>query len=343
MLEFGVGMITFALRDADEPVTASVWTEAVKASLLDMANVTELVVSEDGQEFSFVISIPRHLHRNVSASRLVSERYRVRTMSGYYSQFTFVAALDPSEPSDGSLGVRLVREQLAKQLADDPRIALHFVGPSPFHADFMLFPQNEYSDLDNIDVSQPFYGRVIADQGYDTAVFVYDPKVFSSDMEALDALQFDLASELSLFYAEVESRNERLSRGAEIREATEELIALHSTRGFLGPFKRLFLSGEKARALALAVMEAEFSIAAGRDSYNEAIEAIYGHSAGYFRKYTDRYGREDFAFFVDNGSKVVKLLEGGRTKELEMAVISGATLLGGLSGGIVSAIVAAPK
>lgn len=343
MLEFGVGLISFAVRGATGPSEPSAWRKAVEASLLNAANITELTITDDADEFSFVISIPKHLHQDVPLGQLASERYRVRTVAGYYGLFSFVTALDPSEPGEGSLGVRLVREQLAKQLADDPHITLHFVGPSPFHADFTLYTRAEYPDSENIDPSLPISGRVDPMPGYAVASFVYDPKEFATEMTALDALQDDLSDELSLFYAEVQARAERMKAGVSIRQATEELIALHSGKGLVRSFNRFFRAGGKARALALAVMEAEFAIAAAKDHYNEAAGGVYGHAPGYFRKCTDGYAKEDYAFFVENGAKVVKHLEGARTKELEVTAIAGATMLGGVAGALASVIVAAPK
>ena len=356
-IDFGVGCFTFEWREASEGKSGIDWANDVTEALSSLAHVSNIEVNSDqyllhgtepeeqfGQQayahphphfalMCFDITIPQRQHEQyLMPGTKASENYRVIIRYGYESPVAYVFPLDRTgNHGDGSTGVELVRKHLAEHFKDMPKVRFSFVGPSPFHAEFSLLSGGVLDEVFECDV--------LATRGYDDITLRYDEASFDNAQEAQAALMHEINHELSLYYYLHRLKNRRRALAVEVAEEARGLVALHTEKGFKGRWRRLFMSGGKARSLALAVLDAELDAAWDAQGMESSIQTSYRGGDGFLRSYVEPVGIDPLSPLIVNARNVVQQLESGRTKELEVTLITTATVGGALAGGLISAIV----
>ncbi len=355
MMYFGIGCYAFELA-AGLPDLEAAWASSVESALNALPSVDEVRVAANsfvsGEEpnepfdfstvgrlwflpqpgvgvVSFRIKIPKRLQRDLVPWREpeCGENFRVQTLYSTHGPSTFIVCLDKSAQG-GNDAVVLVREFLMKHLVGPNGLHLTNLGPSPFHTDCSVMP-GAASDFEVDELP----GK------YTHHAFRYDVAAHSSEEDAALALHGYLADELGAFYRLVRYRNRRLARAVQIANQAEKLIKIHRATGARNNLERLFGTGRSARALGLDVLSAEFATARDEEWSAAMIERVYrGQYGGPFRKFLVSEAAETFPAYLNNAKAVVSLLEGGRTKELEMAIVAGATLLGGAAGAVAALV-----
>jgi hypothetical protein len=357
MLHFGIGCYAFELAaDVAEPEAA--WASTVESALNALPSVDAVRVGagsfvsgdepDEPFEFattrrlwfhpqpgpgvvSFRIKIPERLQRDLVPWREVEcgENFRVQTIYSVHGPSTIVVCLDASA-TGGNAAVVVVREFLLKHLSGSHGVHLTNLGPSPFHTDCSV-EGGSASGFEAEIVERP--------RGYARHAFRYEAATHASDEEAAIALHGYLSDELGTFYRLVRYRNRRLARAVQVANKAEALIEIHRATGARNNLKRLFGTGRSARNLGLDVLSAEFATARDEERSTAMIERIYrGQYGGPFRSYLSSEATETFPAYLQNAKAVVNLLEGGRTKELEVAIVAAATLLGGAAGAVAALV-----
>lgn len=357
-IEFGVGCFAFEWREANETRSGDDWANDVTDALSSLANVSAIDVSgspyflkatEPEGDFGiqgyahphpvaatvrFDITIPRRHHPKelMPAGMTASENYRVVINYEYESPVAFVFPLDQRrDHGSASKGVMLVRKHLEEHVSDTSKVKFSSVGPSPFHAEFYLSGASKLDEVLECEITKA--------RGYDDITFRYDESSFKDVAEAQEALLRELGQELSLFYFLLRMRNGRRRLAMEIAQEAQALVALHTEKGIKGRWRRLFQSGGQARHLALAVLDAELDAAWDAQGAESAVQSTYKGSDGFLRTYVDPLATDSLSPMIVNARNVVHQLESGRTKELEITLVTTATVGGALAGGLISAIV----
>lgn len=356
-IEFGVGCFAFEWGEEIGERSAKDWSDDVTEALSSLANVSAIDVSVDryflrneglGQDFGesyayphpshaairFDITIPRRHHKHTYRGMRASENYRVFIDYFYESPVAFIVPLDEGiDPGSASTGVMLVREHLKEHLSDASEVKFSFMGPSPFHADFVLV------DGAGEGLDETFECDLVPSRGYDDIAFRYDPASFKDADEAFDGLRDEIGHELSAYYFLVRSGNRRSRVAREVAQQAQVLVALHTETGPRSKWRRLFHSGGQARQLALAVMDAELETSWSLQFAEQLVQSLYKGGSGFLRTYVDSVPTPVLSPLVVNARNVVQQLESGRTKELEVTLITSATLGGALAGGLISGVV----
>jgi len=272
---------------------------------------------------------------------LSAEDFHVRTVYEFHGPVTYVsyAGLDRDEWA-GSQAVVLVREFLIGELRAKASANLGFVlvGPSPFHADFMVTTSQDSSSHPP---SRPAFrfDKVIG-PGYGEVTIEVDSNRFAGRAEALEAVWNDLSSELDTFYEIVRDRNARLEAATKALALADRLAETHQKKGMFASVRRLFGTGADARAISLAVIHVEVGSARARRSLKEEVEGLIDLAGEpRFLKEMMRFIDEDFSPETKAARSVAESLEGARRKELEIVILSASTLLGALAGAAASILV----
>lgn len=357
-IEFGVGCFAFEWLDDLGERSGTDWAEDVIDVLSSLPNVSSIDASashyflrdrEPGDDFRtaasayphphhasvrFDITIPRRHHELVPKGMTASENYRVHIEYRYDSPVAYVVPLDHvSDEGSGSTGVMLVRQHLAEHLPESGKVKFSFAGPSPFHADFCLVAGV------GADMTEVLECDLLPSRGYDDIFFRYDPDSFDDINEAFTALRQDIGHELSLYYYLIRKRNGRNQTAVEVAQQAHELVSLHTEKGAKSRWRRLFQSGAQARQLALEVMDAELADAWDLQLAENNVQATYKSGEGFLRTYVDPVATHSLSPLIVNARSIVQQLESGRTKELEITLVSAATVGGALAGGLISAAV----
>src|SRR5699024_12158378 len=124
------------------------------------------------------------------------EEFRVDLEYGYDAPVAIVTCLADSasqDDSQGSTAVGLVRKFLADKLNNSAALSkLSVVGPSPFHADFLLHPGDAWG--------APSIWEEVAREGYAHLVIEYSSELFVVATDAMSTLHRYLVHEFSDFY-----------------------------------------------------------------------------------------------------------------------------------------------
>ncbi|WP_134665051.1 MULTISPECIES: hypothetical protein [unclassified Amycolatopsis] len=287
---------------------------------------------------SFEISIPERIQTKLNPIAIVSERkieigteFLVQIRYFYHGPVTFVECLNCPPDTKASAAVALVREYLINELdkiGNDIRMVT--VGPSPFHADFQIRnpPGNKPVDEDPIEFSRA--------GGYDQCVYNFYSDDVSSVM-AKEAVYRTLGNELSLYYLLTIERQIRAGRMEDVAESLEELTDLHQKKGLRGTLSRLFKSSKVARKLILDVLMAEALESQDKRSSSQSLSTLKerGGRLLYFEKLEEQASvsyLDELRAIKDSAA----MLESGRTKEFEVAIVSLSTLLGAAAGAVAS-------
>lgn len=365
-MPFGVGCFHFTYVNTDQGTTTRAWANLVKETLLSIPSVSDVSIdcgddpdlawepdasgedSDDaygdfypnpiGVRLSFAVTIPRRLHSSLfEGLGKQSERFEVVTEYGYEAPVTFIYALDVVGQR-GSSGVVLVREFLEKELRQrTDELILRTLGPSPFHVDFVLAGVDRSVQpeapqlLDSL--GQWSLEREVR-PGYDLLLYGYSISSFESIDDARDVMMRDLVEEFSLYY-ELRLRTNRRRRDAD-RLVTDAgfLVGMHQRRGFRGMLTRLFRSGHTARSLGISALRAQVTSEEDAAYARTEIDDVYSGARPLAQSENKlrSVASEDYGPEVRNALEVVSFLEGGRSKEWEVAVLAAATALGALAG-----------
>ncbi|WP_328529567.1 hypothetical protein OG984_29145 [Nocardioides sp. NBC_00368] len=365
-MPFGVGCFHFTYANTDQGITTRAWADLVKQTLLSIPSVSDVSVDcgddpdltwepdasgDDIDDFygdfypnpsgaciRFAVTIPRRLHSSLfDGLGKQSERFEVVTEYGYEAPATFIYALDVVGQR-GSSGVILVREFLRKELRQrTDELVLRTLGPSPFHVDFVLAGVDRSSQPGVPDLLDEFGHWSLEREvrpGYDVLLYGYSISRFESIDEARDVMMRDLVGEVSLFY-ELRLRSNRRRRDADrLVSDAGLLVGMHQRRGFWGMLTRLFRSGHTARSLGISALRAQVTSEEDAAYARAEIEDIYSGARplAQSEKKLRNVAFEEYGPEIRNALEVVSFLEGGRSKEWEVAVLAAATALGALAG-----------
>lgn len=264
-----------------------------------------------------------------------TEDFVLRIYQEYSSSVAVIEALSPSATMDGADCVYLIREFLSKAMdeSDSCRMRLDFLGPSPFHADFVILPADEEQcaamegELIRIKITR----RI----GYDKIEWLINDKALS--LEAAKRIIYrDLAHEADLFY-EVQQRRVALFRSWHRAQVTA-LNAIRVTEGLsLANAAKTYAKRLRSlREAILAVSEFRMMDISTRSElkreFARHVPSEYGAVTGYVKQEID----DIEVLPATELSNMLQFIE-SRSHQLDnrfVAVV--ASIIGGLVGGLLT-------
>ncbi|GAA3774764.1 hypothetical protein GCM10022240_28180 [Microbacterium kribbense] len=294
---------------------------------------------------SFEVHIPERLQKDIlsdgsiSRRKVGAEHFRVRTEYAFHGPATFVWVLDDVDPSEvnGSDAVLLVYRFTNQELQrGGTGVRMARVGPSPFHMDALLRASTSPQEA-ALSVAR------IAMYGYESVEFLYDRERSEGLDEAGASLEDSLRDQLSLYYWLQRQVNRDSREVGALADSTDQLVRDHSGTGLSGWWTRVLRSSASARRLGLQALNlqtreterAGFSVAMTKRilAQSDTLPA--------FEPYLRQLSDENNQALISNARDVVQFVETGRRSDFEVLMISAATVLGGVAGGVVGFIAAA--
>lgn len=300
-------------------------------------NITTWGMPSKSSSVKFQITIPKRMHGDLIGGfrgTNAPENFVFETHYGFRGPVTFVRPVDVlGEDKDSSAYIMLVREFLKKELRrTDSAVRVAPTGPSPFHADFGLYPSASAEGVEDHEWVQNEFG-------YDTVRFFYNPDA-STPAQAFELLTNSLVDPFSIYYYLVRAKHERMEAADEIMQKARDLIAMHERRGISSWFPKTFSAGNLARELLLSTLTAKYSDADQRSYLSR--ETLASNSLAALPALAEKSRHEVEYSLVDQLSlaeDVARTLEGGRITRYEVVVVSASTLLGA-AGGAIAALIA---
>lgn len=227
-IPFGVGSFHFGIgENAPSPLTASEYAaeiERVLCSITSISNVQIEVTDDDQVEtpgkfisireqhcfyplfdifsFSFDIYVPKRVQEDVTEHiyprSLNAENFRVFVQNDFRTSICFVWPRTDQHVSSPSDSVVIIREYLEAEIAKiDSYLKFQFLGPSPFHANFVLEPGGDREYRPEEDQFLVTNNRL---RSYDEITVTYSQSHFRDCEEAFEVLRDHLSAELDLYY-----------------------------------------------------------------------------------------------------------------------------------------------
>lgn len=171
----------------------------------------------------FSIYIPFRVQEEVlettGGGHIGTEKFSVLMLDTFYGPVTFIECIEAPADCRSSDAVRLLRLYLQREFKKiKGPICFEYIGPSPFHADFIL--------KGNGDAYGVFASQIVPRRGYDQVVFECVTSGMPSD-DDLASLYDELDGEIGLFYS-IQGRNvtfmERWTQLIEEWESLREIV-----------------------------------------------------------------------------------------------------------------------
>jgi hypothetical protein len=294
---------------------------------------------------SFRIRIPERIQeelfepmRSFGAPRQVrGEEFEIVVHFNGHWPVAFIRSLDRGDHSVHANFI--VREFLKRELQkrnEESDLRLKFIGPSPFHGEFLLLRKESDVGGDPVSVH-----RVTNLHGYDRTVVTFDPKVYPTMNHAYSAVQEASVEEFGLYYS--------LSRygesvGAEWREIAQhrsEVVSIAQAKGVKAFFGRMFQLGPRTRDLSLSLFDIESRTTYQRYLVERALQEVTSKEwPMLIAPDLSNELEEAFRPRDTRAADVVRYVEGRRANEVNVLVVLVAAAVG-FFGGIGGALLAA--
>jgi len=287
--------------------------------------------------FSFDIYIPYRIQDEIHFESNMSqftktERFRVITKYGFYSQFSYIICVGSDIDAQGSEAVVVVRKFLEKKFSDDKTIGLgfYFIGPSPFHANFYIAPKEEKTDLKG----NEYYPVAEIERGYDKIVFHYDQNEDKLD-EIVRKVFRDIGDDLDLFYHLERERGFLLNKYIDTYNEIDEIINREiesSSPGFSNFFsknnaiKKAILSNTKMEMIDI---EKRFNFSLETTRHNFSIGAP-------IKRYIDHVFDDQNPFPAAQFRDMLSFLDNRRRHFDTVTTTLIAAVFGGAIGGLIA-------
>ncbi|MEU0027880.1 hypothetical protein [Streptomyces sp. NPDC006335] len=289
---------------------------------------------------SFKVHIPTRLRTKLGAplgSDDVEDFY-VFTFFSHVHPVTYVSFLDSTgEVRAPAAAVIIVREFLNAELQKtEPKVDLIRIGPTPFHADFFLSPGNGV-----IDIMDGFSYSRKKQPGYDRIEYFYtreDERSAISADEALASLYLITKQEFSYFYHFESLRNARGRAMAELYMDAARLAERFKKKGIKHYLYRAFALGHRLQSAQLEAISARMLVTWHKRNAKENLDRLYGstESVG-IKEHLEKVSEEDFIEDIEASEKILEIIEGRHSQEVQRFATISFSLLGVIVGAVLTA------
>lgn len=210
-------------------------------------------------EISFKLYIPariqKQLYNGIEFTTQPCEKFRITVHNTYHFPVTFVELLEDMTKYEPSSGVVVVRKYLEKEFEkiDSELIRFESLGPSPFHADFMLC-EDSGNEREN---PHGFRCEIDQQRGYDDVTFYYKSKYFDTLASARDMLFYELEDELGVFYKVVHSDVMRMHVWYSLTDRIQNVLSAQKQKGMFRIYLNLVRNYREIHDIAIELCQFE--------------------------------------------------------------------------------------
>ncbi len=369
MKQFGVGCLHFSISDKlKNNITVEDYANEIVESLEKLTTISNVIMSfnsedkdaeisiadttkmRDGEPcfpllYGFNLSFNIYIPKRVQASSINeseddidtgTEKFKVNFIHSWHGPLTYIECVDADNNTSPSSAVRVVREYLIKEFSSlDTYIYLDCIGPSPFHANFSLYDNDE-----PLESEKAFILEHTKLRGYDQLSFKYhNPKIESED-EALEYLFDSLSDELSFYYFLQINRSSEIHDWSNIQELMHSLLEFEddsikkTIKDKLIKKPKLFKKAFKEVGLfkgevmySKSIMEQQF-----RDIYTSGKHTVY------LKPILERVINEWQVYPIQETIDLLLYFDQKNSKSLELSIVFTAAVVGGGIGGAISVL-----
>lgn len=288
-------------------------------------------------QIRFTVNIPAHIQSEVFPryTPLAGNRFEVDIRYGYGMPVAFVRA--PEGEVSPSMSVAVVREFLRSEfetrLGESP-IKFTCMGPSPMWNDcFVRWGASEQSQFVEVEIDDP--------PGYRQITFKIQHRSQGKTLtDAYERLKDEMQDELTYYY-ELVSRNSLLDlRDSFVESELGEIVAHHQRGGVRAWLWRRFVGERRTNNLLLEILATDSEHRRSMGSARSDWEEILARST--FRAFDVAFERElneRLSDHLENARAVASLLNERHSRETQLVAVVFASLLGGVAGSAITALV----
>lgn len=281
----------------------------------------------------FDLYIPFRIQNELGASDAQSqtktERFRVHVRHAYHDAVAFVELVGAKAPPAPSTAMAVLRNYLKKESQKSTcDLAFEFVGPTPFHANFYV----EAFTVPN-ERGKNFGIKRQDSPGYSDITFSYCKSSFPTVQAALGELFDELREELGLFYRICRDNSESYKRWAHIERLMEHLTSRPAQLSWLQHIRR----ARDLEEMSIAIAEFEADQISEEHGTRKAFRGVYrGAASAFLKGYVEAELEERPEFPTKPITELLAFIERRRSKALELLVVLGAAVVGGVTGALLT-------
>ncbi|MEE3998816.1 hypothetical protein V1T75_00590 [Tenacibaculum sp. FZY0031] len=364
---FAIGSFNFGVQKKPPfKFSGSEYISELEKQLSNIPNLTELIIQTD-DEFptyneqitkktvniqkdkgsfpgALILDISFNLHipfkkqaklKGVKKRRLrtYTEDFNIKISSNFYVPVAIIESLNPTENTDPSTAVQLVREYLKKEFKKSKHeyIRFEYLGPSPFHLDCFLIPKKD-DERDWFFETDEFIQK-----GYNKLTVYYNKKEFQNADEAMEFFSESIVDEFGFYYAYQQGRVSKMREWHKIQKNVHKLLKIEKSKGIVGVYKKFFqrqgLIGKLF--IGLATFEGQ-SIFDNNFYHNNYSQTFLIDEDVYFKKFIDKEMEENQDYPIKQTTELLNFLESRRVKSVELTMAIIAAIVGGAIGSLIT-------
>lgn len=314
----------------------------VAHELLQLSDGEDFVPHPSYLEIRFNVYIPFRIQEKLYETELppevFAENFRVEIRYAYHGPVCFIEPVNPTEPARPSDAVRLVRDYLEQEInSGDTGVKFDVLGPSPFHANFRLYPIETAPEARIERVFTPQYTNT---PGYDEISIAYSKSAFPTIDEARTKFYDASEQEFGLFYQIVLCRAQSLSAWEKIDGIMVELVDLQGKRKLAARLKNTLLRGKYIRELFTNLIIFESKQVEAQSFISNSYRDSYSNDErSFIKSYVDEEIAQQPSFPTKQANELALFLENRRSKSIELLVVLLSALVGGIAGSVITILV----
>ncbi len=276
------------------------------------------------------------LEEKVEFLETFTENFKVGIHYTYDLPVAFVETVEPSQKNWPSQAVRIVREFIEQEFEryKSDYIRFECLGPSPFHADCYIQPEETESDAG---LGWEFEAKRVPKKGYDEIIFNFNQKMFEDKNEAKDAIMEEIQDELGFFYGVVRSEVERMFNWEPLQDSVTKLVGIQRMKGIKGVWKRMFVRSKLINECFTTIAEFEARDLISNNITQISYRDIYlDREKEYFQSYIDKKMKELFIYPTKETRELISFFESRRVKSVEVFVVLISAVVGGVIGALLT-------
>ena len=264
-----------------------------------------------------------------------TEKFKISINYTFHLPVTFVEPLDPSDeptPSDAVVVVRKFLEHEFKNVKSD-HIQFEFLGPSPFHADCYIYP--EESDGKS-EVDWKLKSEIFSQRGYDRMIFYFNPTQFMNAEEAKEKIFDEISNEIGFFYYIVQTEVEKAHDWGKIQNLINQLIFIQRSKGIKAFSTKIFTLSKLIDETLTSLAEFESEELYFDNTNQKDYRDLFSMREGCFQPYIDKEINNRIVYPTKEMSRLISFFESRRTKAVESLVVLIAAILAGGVGALLT-------
>ena len=312
-------------------------------NIVDESNLTEVrgekVLMGHGLlwHVRFDLYIPFRIQEDITETGIQldtkTEKFRVHMHYPFHRPVCFVELLDDDGAEHPSSAMRLVRDYLEMELEfRKTNVVFDFVGPTPFHADFILEnttkPTATNSQFDIIQLKGgPGYAKI-------RVCWLAETTTIGA---ARDHIFGEIEEELGLFYLIASRDLEKWHRWRKIELLAEKVVENLRSKGAW--HRMLSIRAQSHAVAALYCDIAEFrSTEIQYDHYiQNTVRKFYNENEVFhFRSFVESELERRPVFASEQMIDLIRFIEERRSKSVEMTIVVVAAVTGALVGSLIT-------